>query len=140
MGIVSFLAGCYKNSMNTSSDTLSRRERQIMDVVYRLGRATVADVTAALPDPPSYNTVRTLMGTLERKGQLDHDSDGPRYVYFATTPVEQASQSALDRVVQSFFGGSATRAAAALLQREEVPSEAELQAIEALIARARDSR
>ena len=111
-----------------------------MDVVYRLERATVADVMAALPDPPSYNTVRTLMGTLERKGQLDHDSEGPRYIYFATTPVEQASQSALDRVVKAFFGGSPTRAAAALLQREEVPSEEELRSLEALIARAREKR
>lgn len=123
-----------------STPALSRRERQIMDVVYRLDRVTVADVVAELEDPPSYNTVRSLLGTLERKGQLQHDSDGPRYVYYATTPVEQAGQSALNRVVQAFFGGSATRAATALLQADEVPSEDELDALEQLIARARETR
>ena len=126
--------------MSTPNTALSRRERQIMDVVYRLGRVGVADVVAALPDAPSYNTVRTLMGTLERKGHLAHESDGPRYVYFATTPVEEAGRSALDRVVHAFFGGSATKAAMALLQQEQPPSEDELAALEALIESARETR
>ena len=123
--------------MSTSADPLSRRERQIMDAVYAGGRVSVADVVGALADAPSYNTVRTLMGTLVKKGHLAHESVGPRYVYFATTPVEEAGASALDRVVQAFFGGSPAQAAMALLQRDAVPDQAELDALEALIAQAR---
>jgi len=110
-----------------------------MNVVYQRERATVANVVEALPDAPSYNTVRTLMGTLVKKGHLDHVADGPRYVYFATTPVDVAGQTALRRVVTAFFGGSPTQAAMALLA-SDAPSEQELDALQALIAKAREKR
>lgn len=117
---------------------LSRRERQIMDVVYRLGEATVADVRGAIPDPPSYSTVRALMRVLTEKGQLSHTTDGPRYVYRPTTSAEEASASALQRVLSTFFDGSPTRAMAALmdLSAEELTSD-ELDELETLVRRAR---
>ena len=97
------------------STHLSRRERQIMDAIYELGQATVADVRSRLPDPPSYSAVRAAMGVLEQKGHLKHKQDGPRYVYLAKVPRTQASKSALRRVLQTFFDGSTEAAVAALL-------------------------
>ncbi|MGD2069591.1 MAG: BlaI/MecI/CopY family transcriptional regulator [Gemmatimonadota bacterium] len=97
------------------SHELSRRERQIMDVVYERGRATAAEVRQGLPDPPSYSTVRALLRVLEEKGHLEHEQDGPRYVYLPTTPRERASESALRRIVRTFFDDSTEKAVAALL-------------------------
>ncbi len=94
---------------------LSRRERQIMDIVYRLGAATASEVTAELPDPPSYSAVRAMLRILEDKGHLTHSVDGPRYVYAPVVPRNAARQSALKQVVRTFFDGSATDAVAALL-------------------------
>lgn len=94
-----------------------------MDAVYRRGRATVAEVRAGLPDPPSYSSVRTLMGLLERKGHLRHQADGPRYVFFPTQPRRKASRVALRQLVQTFFGGSPEEAAAALLDASELSHE-----------------
>ncbi|HZD04580.1 MAG TPA: BlaI/MecI/CopY family transcriptional regulator [Longimicrobiales bacterium] len=94
---------------------LSRRERQIMDAVYRLGRATVQQVRADIPEPPSYSAVRAMMGKLEDKGYLGHAQEGPRYVYFPVHPEEEARASALRRVLRTFFEGSPSRAVAALL-------------------------
>ena len=94
---------------------LSRRERQIMDIVYRLGSATASEVTAELPDPPSYSAVRAMLRILEDKGHLTHSVDGPRYVYAPVVPRNAARQSALKQVVRTFFDGSATDAVAALL-------------------------
>lgn len=96
---------------------LSRRERQIMDSVYRRGQATVADVLEDLPDAPSYSAVRAMLGKLERKGHLQHEEDGPRYVYLPTTPREVVQESALKRMVRTFFDGSASKTVAALLDR-----------------------
>ena len=117
---------------------LTRRERQIMDVVYRLGSATVAEVRAEIPNPPSYSTVRALIGVLTEKGQLTYETDGPRYVYRATTPREEASTSALERVINTFFDDSPTQAMAALLDLSggELTDE-ELDRLEALIHEAR---
>ena len=123
--------------MKRSTDPFSRRERQIMNVVYERKRATVAEVVEALPDAPSYNTVRTLLGTLVKKGHLNHVADGPRYVYFTTTPAEVAGQTALGRVVKAFYEGSPARAAMALLASDS-PSEQELDELQALIAKARE--
>lgn len=95
---------------------LGRRERQIMDVVFRLGRASVADVQKELPDPPSYSAVRGMMRLLEDKGHLRHEQDGLRYLYTPTAGQEQAQTSALQHMVQTFFGGSASAAAATLLE------------------------
>ena len=94
---------------------LSRRERQIMDVVYRLGSATVSEVLKDLPDPPSYSAVRATMRLLEERGHLKHKQDGPRYVYFPTQSRDKARRSALRHLLQTFFDGSAEHAVAALL-------------------------
>jgi predicted transcriptional regulator len=94
---------------------LSRRERQIMEAVYRLGSATVSDVLAELPDPPSYSAVRAMLGKLEAKGYLQHQQDGPRYLYLATVPRQEARDSALQRLVRTFFDGSTEKAVTALL-------------------------
>ena len=118
---------------------LSRRERQIMSVVHRLGRATAAEVLGELPDPPSYSAVRAMLRILEEKGQLKHDQDGPRYVYFATVPVERAGRSALKDVVATFFAGSAEEAMATLLDlNERKLSGEELDRLAEIIERARE--
>ncbi|SIO05515.1 Predicted transcriptional regulator [Singulisphaera sp. GP187] len=98
-----------------ANDPLSRRERQIMDVIYRRGRATAAEVQEALPDPPSYSSVRALLRILEEKGHLRHEQDGPRYVFLPTVPRDKARRSALSQLVQTFFDGSTAQAVAALL-------------------------
>lgn len=95
--------------------SLSRRERQIMDVVYRLGRATAQDVLDRLSDPPSYSAVRAHLRVLEEKGHLLHEVDGPRYVYRATVDRTRARRSALEHLVETFFAGSTEAAVAALL-------------------------
>ncbi|MYD87012.1 MAG: BlaI/MecI/CopY family transcriptional regulator [Acidobacteria bacterium] len=115
---------------------LSRRERQIMDVVYQNGQATAAQVLGALPDPPSYSTVRALLRVLEDKGHLRHRRQGPRYVFRPTVPPETARRSALARVVQTFFDGSTQATVAALIDQSPL-SEADLDRLEALIDRAR---
>src|SRR5881397_3709506 len=94
---------------------LSRREREIMDVIYRMGRATAAEVLDQLPDPPSYSAVRALLRILEDKGHLRHESQGGKYLYSPTRPREHAGRSALRRVLQTFFDNSAEKAVAALL-------------------------
>lgn len=117
---------------------LSRRERQIMDVIYRLGRASAADVHDALPDRPSYSTVRALLRVLEGKGHLRHIEDGPRYIYSPTVPRERARESALRQVVSTFFGGSTEAAVAALLDiSNERLSDSELNRLAGLIAQAK---
>jgi BlaI family penicillinase repressor len=117
-------------------DALSRRERQIMDIVYRFGRASVSEVHAELPDAPSYSAVRALMGTLLDKGHLTHHQAGKRYVYEPTVSSDAASVSALRRVVTTFFDGSPARAALALVADGEL-DEAELEALRVAIASAR---
>ena len=95
---------------------LGKRERQIMEIVYRRGRATAADVLADLADPPSYSSVRAMLRYLEDKGQLRHEQDGPRYVYLPTAPADKVRGSALAHVVRTFFDGSVSTAVAALLE------------------------
>ena len=118
---------------------LSRRERQIMDVIYRLGReATAAEVHDALPDRPSYSTIRALLRVLESKGHLRHAEDGPRYVYSPTVPRERARESALRQVVTTFFDGSTEAAVAALLDLSASRlSDTELTRLAGLIAQAK---
>ncbi len=113
---------------------LSRRERQIMDVIWRLGRATVTEVLEALDDAPSYSTVRALLNVLKTKGQLEVEQDGARYVYRATVTAEKASRSALQRIVETFFAGEPRAAIAALAQLPEAKlSPKELETINRLI-------
>jgi predicted transcriptional regulator len=94
---------------------LSRRERQIMDILYRAGRATVAEVRASLPNPPSYSAVRALLRILEQKGHIRHEQDAARYVFVPTVPLEAAKRSALRHLVNTFFEGSASQVMTALL-------------------------
>ena len=95
---------------------LGRRERQIMDIVFRLGKASVSEVLAELPDPPSYSAVRGMLGLLEEKGYLRHRRDGVRYLYLPTVRQQQAQESALRHLVKTFFAGSVSDAAASLLE------------------------
>ena len=117
---------------------LSRRERQIMDVIYELGQATVAEVRSRLPDPPGYSAVRAAIRVLEQKGHLKHRHDGPRYVYLARVPRTKASKSALRRVLQTFFDGSTEAAVAALLDMKSADlSPDDLDRLAALIDQAK---
>jgi predicted transcriptional regulator len=95
---------------------LGRRERQIVEAVYQLGEASVADVRAELADPPSYSAVRAMLGLLVDKGVLKFRRDGKRYLYRPATPKEKARKSALRSLLKTFFGGRATEAVAALLE------------------------
>ena len=117
-----------------SHNQLSRRERQIMDIIYRLGEATAAEVMENLPDPPSYSAVRALMRILEEKAHLRHRQEGPRYVYTPTVPLDAAKQSALKHVLSTFFEGSVSQAVAALLDlgRDDL-TDAELERLARLI-------
>jgi BlaI family transcriptional regulator, penicillinase repressor len=118
--------------------TLSRRERQILDILYARGRATAADVHATLPDPPSYSSVRALLRVLEQKGHVRHEADGPRYVFFPRLSRGRARKSALRHLLQTFFDGSAGAAVVALLDADAATLTPEqLARIEALIDRAR---
>ena len=118
----------------SSHHQLSRRERQIMDIIYRLGEATAAEVMENLPDPPSYSAVRALMRILEEKTHLRHRQEGPRYVYTPTVPLDAAKQSALKHVLSTFFEGSVSQAVAALLDlgRDDL-TDAELERLARLI-------
>ncbi|HKT49547.1 MAG TPA: BlaI/MecI/CopY family transcriptional regulator [Candidatus Angelobacter sp.] len=98
---------------------LGRRERQIMDVIYRLGKASVTDVRSELSDPPSYSAVRAMLGFLEDKGYLRHEPQGLKYVYMPMQDTMQVRASALKHVVKTFFGGSPERAVEALLEMSD---------------------
>jgi len=104
--------------MTSDAAQLSRRERQIMEIVWERGRATAAEVRAHMPDPPSYSAVRAQLRILEDKGHLRHEQEGPRYVFLPTVPPEEASETALRKLVRTFFGGSPEGAMAALLDLE----------------------
>jgi predicted transcriptional regulator len=118
--------------------SLSRRERQIMDVVYRLEKAAAADIHAALPDRPTYTTVRGLLRILIEKGHLRHEQEGKRYVYRPSTPRPAAGASSIAHVVKTFFAGSPVDAMAALLGSDKRRiDDAELARLAALIAKAR---
>ena len=97
------------------ANRLSRRERQIMDVLYQLGDATAADVQERLPEPPSYSAVRAMLRILEDKGHVRHHEDGPRYVYAPVVARDKARKSAVTHLLRTFFDGSVEQAMAALL-------------------------
>jgi predicted transcriptional regulator len=124
----------------TAHRDLSRRERQILDILYQQGQATAAEVQAALPEPPSYSAVRALLRILEEKGHVRHDQDGPRYVYRPTIARDNAKRSALRHVLQTFFDGSAEQAISALLDESSTRlSSSELDRLAKLIETARKS-
>jgi len=113
---------------------LSRRERQIMDVLFRRGRATAAEVHAGLPNPPSYSAVRATLRILEEKGQVRHEQDGPRYVFLPTVRRDTAKKSAVRHLIDTFFDGSASNLMAALMELSPRDlDEAELERLRRLI-------
>ena len=117
---------------------LSRRERQIIDILYAQGRATAAEVQAALPEPPSYSAVRAMLRILEEKGHVKHEQDGPRYVYKPTVARDNAKKSAMRHMLQTFFDGSAEQAISALLDDQSARlSDQELDRLARLINLAR---
>ena len=117
---------------------LSRRERQVLDVLYRVGRATCAEVQKAMTDPPSYSAVRTFLRILEDKKLVRHEQDGARYVYIPTVERARASRSALRHVLKTFFAGSVTQAISALLDEDlKHLSEKDWQRLSVMIEQAR---
>ncbi len=118
---------------------LSRRERQIMEIIYQLGQGTAAEVAEAMPDAPGYSSVRAMLRILEEKTLLRHRQEGPRYVYLPTVPRTTAMRSAMRHVVQTFFDGSTEGAVAALLEMDAASfSGEELDRLKGLIDRARE--
>ena len=117
---------------------VSRRERQILDVLFARERATAAEIQANLPDAPSYSAVRALLRILETKGHVRHEQDGPRYVYVPTIARDSAKRSAMRHLVQTFFDGSAAQAMSALIDTSSVRlTDSELDRLEQLIDQAR---
>ena len=119
---------------------LSRRERQVMDILYRRGEATVAEVMADLPDPPTYSAVRSILRILMEKGLINHREDGPRYVYLPAVNTDRARDDALKHVIRTFFDGSAEQAVAAVLRVSDAKlTDAEIDALRDRIKKARVS-
>jgi BlaI family transcriptional regulator, penicillinase repressor len=117
---------------------LSRRERQVLEAIYRLGQGSVRDVQDELPDPPGYSAVRTHLRILTEKGFLRHEQVGRRYIYHPTVGKEEARRSALRSLLDTFFDGSVTATLSTLLEEEDLGlSDQELARMEALIRRAR---
>jgi predicted transcriptional regulator len=124
--------------MEKSHTAMSRRERQIMDILYAKQRATAAQVLESLSDPPGYSAVRTLLTTLENKGYVRHERDGAKYVYVPTLHPQKAGRTAISHLIRTFFNGSRGQAALALL--DVAPSqfsEEELNELSVLIDKAR---
>jgi predicted transcriptional regulator len=117
---------------------LSRRERQIMDIIYEMNEATVAQVLERIPNPPSYSAIRALLRVLEGKGHLVHKQDGPRYIFSPTLAREEARRNALKHVMKTFFDGSTEDIVAALLNiSEDTLSEIDYKRLSELIKKAR---
>jgi predicted transcriptional regulator len=123
--------------LGPSGSGLSRRERQIMEIVYRLGRATVAEVMEHLTGKPAYSTVRAQLGVLETKGHLRHEEQNLRYVYLPTVPHRTMRQSALKYLVETFFDNSPEQLVEALLGKQRKITPAQLNRIAALIDKAK---
>ena len=124
--------------MKKKIDSLSRREREMMDIVFRAGKATAGEVLAQMKDPPSYSAVRATMRVLEQKGLLRHEDDGTRYIFRPTMPRNRAGQTALDHLLTTFFDGSVANVVATLLERSSSDlSDEELERLERLISDAR---
>ena len=119
---------------------LSRRERQVMDILHRRGGATVAEIMADLPDPPTYSAVRSVLRILGEKDLIKHKEDGPRYVYYPATDTERAREDMLAHVVSTYFAGSPEQAVTALLRMSDVEiPDAEIERLRNTIRRARES-
>lgn len=117
---------------------LSRRERQIMDALYRLGRAPASDIHDAISNPPSNTAVRTLLTILQDKGHVRFERDGAKYIYEPVVPREEMAKSVIDGVVQTFFGGSIERVVATLVDSQEAKlSEDQIAGLQAIIDQAK---
>ena len=120
------------------TDDLSRRERQVMEILHRRGESTVAEIMEELPDPPTYSAVRSILRILSEKQLIQYKEDGPRYVYFPAAPTEEARDEVLEHVVRTYFGGSAEQAVTALLRISDADiSQSEVQRLRDKIRRAR---
>jgi predicted transcriptional regulator len=120
------------------SDALSRRERQVMNILFRRGEATVAEVMDDLPDPPTYSAVRSILRILAEKKVITHRADGPRYVYIPSVSPDRARDEALTQVVRTFFDGSADAAVTALLRMSDTDlTDAEIARLRERIRKAR---
>ena len=125
----------------TATPALSRRERQVMDILHRRREATVAEIMADLPDPPTYSAVRSVLRILVEKDLVCHKEDGHRYVYSPAQPVETARESALAHVVRTYFAGSPEQAVTALLRMSDVDlGDAEIERLRDQIRGARRNR
>lgn len=120
------------------TEDLSRRERQVIEILHRRGESTVAEIMQALPDPPTYSAVRSILRILGEKSLIDHREDGPRYVYFPAKPTDKARDDVLAHVVRTYFAGSAEQAVTALLRLSDADvSDPELAQLRERIRRAR---
>lgn len=121
-------------------EDLSRRERQVMDILHRRGESTVAEIMADLPDPPTYSAVRSILRILADKERIGFKEDGPRYVYFPAAPTERAQADVLEHVVRTYFAGSTEQAVTALLRLSDTAlPESELTRLREQIRRARET-
>jgi predicted transcriptional regulator len=119
-------------------DDLSRRERQVMEILHRRGESTVAEIMAELPDPPSYSAVRSILRILSEKALIQYKEDGPRYVYFPAEPTEATRDGALEHVVRTYFGGSTEQAVTALLRMSDTDlNDSDVERLRERIRRAR---
>jgi predicted transcriptional regulator len=122
----------------SGNDAFSRREREIMDALYKLGRASAAQILEQIPDPPTYTAIRTLLTILEKKGHVRHLSDGTRYIYEPLVAREQMGRRAIDSLLKTFFDDSVERAVTALLTRKDAEiSHDELERLSQLIEKAK---
>ena len=127
-----------KASDKTGKEGFSRREREIMDALYKLGKGSAAQILDELSDPPSYTAIRTQLTILENKGHVRHTSDGTRYIYEPAVAREQMGKRAIDSLLKTYFGNSVERAVTALLTRKDADvSEEELERLSSLIDKAR---
>jgi predicted transcriptional regulator len=121
-----------------TTEDLSRRERQVMEILHRRGESTVAEIMQALPDPPTYSAVRSILRILGEKKLIAHKEDGPRYVYFPSRPTDKARDDVLAHVVRTYFAGSTEQAVTALLRLSDADvDDADLARLREKIRRAR---
>jgi predicted transcriptional regulator len=129
-----------KEEAPSAPSALSRRENQVMDILHRRSGATVAEIMADLPDPPTYSAVRSVLRILGEKGLIKHREDGPRYIYYPAQPTETAREDVLAHVVRTYFGDSPEQAMTALLRMSDADlSDADVKRLRAIIGRARQS-
>ena len=129
-----------KEEAPSGPSALSRRESQVMDILHRRSGATVAEIMADLPDPPTFSAVRSVLRILGEKGLIKHREDGPRYIYYPAQPTETAREDVLAHVVRTYFGDSPEQAMTALLRMSDADlSDTDVKRLRAIIGRARQS-